>query len=239
MDDLRIRFPEELPICAHRAEIEEAMGEPGLAAHWRTKAARLAHAIVSAFWDESRGLLADTLKKDVFSEHAQCLAILTDALPPGARTRAFKGMLEAPDLFRTTVYFMHYLFEMAAKTGLLEKYALGMLHLWDKQVKDSPKGLKEGWGLFRGDCSHAWGGTPTYQLPLRFSGFEMKKPGFREFSVDPDLYGLEWAEIGIPTPWGLLTIRADGNGVSVDAPEVFEIARGPKGKGFVIHRKAD
>ena len=25
MDDLRIRFPEELPISAHRAEIEEAM----------------------------------------------------------------------------------------------------------------------------------------------------------------------------------------------------------------------
>ena len=39
---------------------------------------------------------------------------------------------------------MHYVCEMAVKTGLWKKYALTLMHLWDRQVDESPKGLKEG-----------------------------------------------------------------------------------------------
>ncbi|MBQ5356124.1 MAG: hypothetical protein IIU08_09665 [Clostridia bacterium] len=243
------------------SQICRSLGETKTARSLKDEAERHRGACVREFYDFEKEIFSDGWPRSVkavegegwqpenpdkryYTRHANALAVLF-GLARGKTAKALgervlvEEWLERDSYVEVQPYFMHYLFEMAAKTGLLEKYALGMLHLWDKQVNDSPKGLKEGWGLFHGDCSHAWGGTPTYQLPLRFSGFEMKKPGFREFSVDPDLHGLEWAEIGIPTPWGLLTIRADGNGVSVDAPEVFEIARGPKGKGFVIHRKAD
>ena len=30
--------------------------------------------------------------------------------------------------------------------------------------------------------------------------------GFRKFALKPELYGLEWARVGIPTPVGLIKI---------------------------------
>ena len=54
---------------------------------------------------------AKTRAKDRFSEHAQCLALLADVLPPDRAACAFAGLTEAMDLAPTTVYFSHYLFE--------------------------------------------------------------------------------------------------------------------------------
>ena len=186
------------------AEIEEAMGEPELAAHWRTKAARLAHAIVSAFWDDSRGLLADTLKKDVFSEHAQCLAILTDALPPGARTRAFKGMLEASDLFRTTVYFMHYLFDAYFAMGRSDLF-LKRLDMWRSFAKlnlctplERPSA---NWS--RSDC-HAWSAHPLWHLHAGVLGVRSAAPFFKKVRIAPQPADLKWIKAKTPHPLGLI-----------------------------------
>lgn len=103
-------------------------------------------------------------------------------------------------------YFMHYLLEAVRNHGRFSEYGLKLIHLWDKQLADSPKGMKEGWNEFRGDASHAWGATPTWQLPAAVSGFRMIDAGFRKFALKPELYGLEWARVGIPTPVGLIKI---------------------------------
>jgi len=47
---------------------------------------------------------------------------------------------------------------------------------------ECPKGLKEGWIQlhYKFDYSHAWGGTPMYQLPARISGLEILEPGMKK-----------------------------------------------------------
>ncbi len=70
------------------AMVERALGNVHQARHWEEKAAKLKEAIVRTFWDENRGLLADNPRKDTFSEHAQCLAIVADALPADKAERA-------------------------------------------------------------------------------------------------------------------------------------------------------
>ena len=104
---------------------------------------------------------------------------------------------------------MHYLLEAVREHGLFPVYGLRLIHMWDKQLIDSPKGLKEGWNEFVGDNSHAWGGTPTWQLTMAFSGFRMLEPGFARFSLSPSLLGLRHAHVAIPTPDGLIDIRME------------------------------
>jgi hypothetical protein len=90
-----------------------------------------------------------------------------------------------------------------------------------------PKGLVEGWYLCEGyayDYSHVWGGTPTYQLPVRLAGLEIVEAGFKKIKLSPSLYRLTWAKIGIPTPYGLIKIELNKNTKPVIiAPKEIEI----------------
>ena len=135
--------------------------------------------------------------------------------------------LDGGTVFDIQPYFMHYVLEAVRKVGLFGEHGLRLLHLWDKQVEESPKGMKEGWGEFRGDCSHAWGATPTYQLPMAFSGFEMLESGFKKFRLAPSLWGLECASLAIPTPYGLIKIdQRVGEDAEISVPDAFEAIGG-------------
>jgi hypothetical protein len=135
--------------------------------------------------------------------------------------------LDGGTVFDIQPYFMHYVLEALRKVGLFGEHGLRLLHLWDKQVKESPKGMKEGWGAFRGDCSHAWGATPTYQLPMAFSGFEMLEPGFKKFRLAPSLWGLDDASLAIPTPHGLIKIsQRAGEDAEISVPDAYEAVGG-------------
>ena len=87
--------------------------------------------------------------------------------------------------------------------------------------------MLEGWikpgGSYSFDHSHAWGGTPAYQLPCRLMGFEMLEPGFRKIALHPDAMGLDWAEIVMPTPFGPLTVAIRDGGAEIEAPDEIEI----------------
>ena len=48
----------------------------------------------------------------------------------------------------------------------------------------------------------------------------MKKPGFREISLKPNLYGLDHAKIVMPTPYGdIRCIMEQGKEPVVEVPE--------------------
>lgn len=225
------------------ATLHRLDGSTDLALDLENEAERHAAACLREFHDAGKGLFCDgwtkserdpapnqwqpaNTDKRYFSRHANTLAVLAGFVT-GETAKALAERIIADDwpekdsAIDIQPYFMHYVCEMAVKTGLWDKYALKLMHLWDRQAEDSPKGLKEGWGDFRGDYSHAWGGTPVYQLPIRMLGFEMLEPGFRKFRLEPRLFGLEWGEAGIPTPWGLLKVKADASGFSADAPAAF------------------
>ena len=185
------------------AEVEDAVGERELAAYWRAKAERLRPAIVEAFWDDARGLMADTLKKDLYSEHAQCLAILADALSPAQRDRAFKGLVEATDLARTTVYFSHYLFDTYIKMGRSDLF-LKRLDLWREYVKMNLCTPLEAPGAnARSDC-HAWGSHPLYHLHTGVLGVRSDAPFFAKVRIAPQPADLKWIKAKTPHPQGLI-----------------------------------
>jgi hypothetical protein len=94
------------------------------------------------------------------------------------------------------------------------------------------KTFNENW--YGGDWSHAWGGTPLFQMSARILGVEPAAPGFQRISIRPQLCGLHFAKGSVPTPRGdvkvswtkadaefTLDITAPGNtGIDVTLPEM-------------------
>jgi hypothetical protein len=187
------------------SETEEAAGDRAMASYWRAKKDALAETVMKTFWCEPRGLIADTAKKDCFSEHAQCLALLSDILTPARETRVLKGLLDAPDLARTSVYFSHYLFDVLMKYGHADRF-LKRLDLWREYVKTGLKTPLEAPGLrARSDC-HAWGSHPIYHLLTGVAGIKPDSFGFRSVRLAPQPGGLKWIHASMPTPQGMISM---------------------------------
>lgn len=128
-------------------------------------------------------------------------------------------------------YFMHYLLCAVRKYGMFDKYGMKLLERWIPVAEECDKGLKEGWiapeESYSFDHSHAWGGTPAYQMPMALTGLEILEPGMKKLKFTPNLYGLEYAEIDIPTQWGMIAFKAQkGKEAVITAPECIEIIRG-------------
>ena len=186
------------------AKIEDAFGNPHLAAHWREKAAKLKPAIVKQFFDEGRGLFASDAAKKSFAEHAQCLALLTDVFE-GERAQAlFERLISDKNLHRTTVYFSYYLFETYFKFGRADLF-LKRLDLWKGYVKlgatttlESPEYPGHD---ARSDC-HAWGAHPLWFLRTGVAGIRSAAPFFEKVRVAPQPGGLKSIRASYPHPSG-------------------------------------
>lgn len=186
------------------AAVEDAFGNAHLAAHWREKAERLKPAIVAAFWDEGRGLFASREKRDSFSEHAQCLALLTDVFE-GERAQAlFDRLATEKDLVRTTVYFSFYLFETYFKFNRSDLF-FDRLSLWRDYVtlgatttleKPEYPGCDS-----RSDC-HAWGAHPLWFLRTGVAGVRSAAPFFEKVCVAPQPGPLKSFKASMPHPSG-------------------------------------
>ena len=165
-------------------------------------------------------MVADTAAQDRFSEHAQCLAILSDALPPDRAKRAFEGLVSADDLARCTVYFSHYLFETYFRFGRGDLF-LKRLDLWRDFAKQDLKTPLEAPGDARSDC-HAWGAHPLYHFRTGLAGIRPTSAGFASAEIAPCFGGLTWIKASVPTPKGLLAVdlRCAGESISgtVDVP---------------------
>lgn len=199
-----------------KADMEAALGEGNLAARDRALAERLFRTVLARFWNAERGLLADTLDQhEHYSEHAQVLAILTGLLPTGYAGRVAHGLLAAPDLARTTIYFSHYLFEALYRLGRTDRM-LERMDLWfglrDLGLMTTPEHPEP----VRSDC-HAWGAHPLYHYYATLLGIRPATPGFRQVHIAPALGSLAWAEGTMAHPAGEVHARVERNGTGVSA----------------------
>jgi alpha-L-rhamnosidase len=186
------------------AQVEDYVGEPLLAQRLLAKSARTAAAVRAKFWDESRGLMADNLAHTEFSEHGQCLALLTETLTGDQARRCFAQLLAAPDLKRTTIYFSFYLLETWQKFGRGD-LILQRLDFWKDLVKQGLKTPVEEPGNTRSDC-HAWGSHPLFHLHASIAGIRPASPGFRTVRIAPEPGSLPKIVSRTPHPDGFITL---------------------------------
>lgn len=202
------------------AEVFAHYGQNDRAAQYQALAARIKKAVRETCWDATRGLMADTPvgrgpSKTSFSQHANILAILTDAVPIAQQRDVLQKTIAGTDLTQATFYFKFYLFQALKKTGMGDQLvpqlkpwrdmlALGLTTFAEEA--DRPDGTSA-----RSDC-HAWSASPVYEFLSTVCGINPAEPGFRTVRIEPFLGSLAFAEGQMPHPAGEISVRFEKSG---------------------------
>ncbi|MBN9385937.1 MAG: alpha-L-rhamnosidase N-terminal domain-containing protein [Chitinophagaceae bacterium] len=188
------------------AELESNMGMPGYAGLYRKKAAQLKQTIQTKYWDANRKLYADTREKDVWSQHANALAILAGVVNRQDLPDMCKHLLTDNSLTQCTIYFKYYLHQALVKGGLGDDY-LKWLDVWRDNIKMGLTTWAEISDLpnSRSDC-HAWGASPNIEFFRTVLGIDSYSPGFRKVKIEPHLGELSNVSGEIPHPSGKIAV---------------------------------
>jgi hypothetical protein len=190
-------------------ELEEWLGEPELAARCDRLAREVAGAIDGVFWEPVRALYADDRARRRFSEHAQCLALLSGYLPAERLPAVGHALLTNRELARTTIYFSHYLFEAlrelahSSQRWSVDPIAtlFDRLSLWFDLRRQGFVTPFEEPEPSRSDC-HGWGSHPLFHYFATMLGVRPGAIGFERVDVRPNLSALTWAKGRLPHPSG-------------------------------------
>ena len=161
----------------YAADLEESYGSKEQAARDRQLASKIAAAVYRTCWDPARKLVADTPAHKTFSQHANILAVLEDAIPAAEQRAVMKTVLSDPSLTQATYYFRFYLFRAMKKVGLGDEY-VAQLGPWRKMLALGLTTWAENPEPTRSDC-HAWSAHPNFDLLATVAGIRIRRAGVR------------------------------------------------------------
>jgi alpha-L-rhamnosidase len=178
---------------------------------------------------------------ETFSPHVNVLAVLYDLAPREQQQSILNRVMKEGPL-NCQPYFYHFVFNSMDHCGLFEEYATVEMKRWE--INPETQSSREMWTI--GDWSHAWGGTPLYQLSSKVLGVMPASPGFDHITLRPTLCDLWWAKGKVPTPHGDVEVswQRTENGLQLDvnvppgteANVIFPLDRFPHAK--VVMQKA-
>ncbi|WP_275868921.1 alpha-L-rhamnosidase N-terminal domain-containing protein [Algoriphagus sp. CAU 1675] len=194
----------------YAADLEMHLGIKELGETYLKEADRLKATIRKKYWDASKGLFADRSEKDVFSQHANALAILSglvsgdEAKSIGEKIHAMEnGMVEA------TIYFKYYIHQALVQVGKGDEY-LSFLDVWRKAIDLGLTTWAETSGLdkTRSD-SHAWGSSPNIEFYRTILGIDSDGPGFSKVIIKPHLGEFKKLSGKMPHSKGEISVSYD------------------------------
>jgi|LSQX01.1.fsa_nt_gb alpha-L-rhamnosidase len=208
-------------VLRHIAQLEEFFGEKEMATRYRRIAGEVNNAVVGHYWVSEKSLFAEDKEKTLFSEHAQCMALLGDSSPdPDAN---LKALLETPGLERTTIYFSYYLLETFGKNNLPDEIYKRLDFWFGLRAKGLRTTVERG-DPTRSDC-HAWGVHPMFHAYATLAGIRPSEPGFKKVEIRPQPGPLKQIEASLIHPCGgyiELDLKVDSAGKyngSVSVPD--------------------
>jgi hypothetical protein len=90
-----------------------------------------------------------------------------------------------------------------------------------------------------GTYNHAWSGGPLTMMHQYIAGVEPIEPGFKRFSIKPQLGPLQWVKTSVPTPFGDIKVDINRSGtdtmkvqLTVPAKTTADVTIGKKTKSF-------
>lgn len=192
------------------ADLEADLGSAERAVHFRALATRVTEAVYKQCWDDGRHLLSDTPAHQHFSQHANLLGVLTDAIPQADQKPVMQTVLSDASLTQCTYYFKYYLFRAMKKAGLGDDY-LAQLGPWRKMLALGLTTWAETPEPARSDC-HAWSAHPNFGLLATVAGIEPAAPGFAKVSIRPHLGKLLHLRAALPHPDGEISVAYERKG---------------------------
>ena len=200
--DLQLLWAYELAV-----ELESHLGMKEYANQDEMAASQLKQTIRKKYWDEAKKLFADTDDKNLFSQHANSLAILTGVITGTEANALAKRIVTDTLLTQATIYFKFYVHQALTMAGLGNDY-LNWLNIWKQNLAMGMTTWAEISDInnTRSDC-HAWGASPNIELYRIVLGIDSYMPGFKKVKVIPHLGTLTHASGSIPHPNGKILVN--------------------------------
>ncbi len=200
----------DLQLCwayQQAAELEAALGYRELAAGYRADAEKLKRSIRSAYWDPVKKAYADRTEKDLYSQHANALAILSGMNNRKDDAALAAHLMQDTSLAPATVYYLYYVNQALAKAGEGNRY-LDRLDIWKKNLDMGMTTWAEMSNIdgSRSDC-HAWGSSPNIEFYRIVLGVDSDGPGFRRIRIEPHIGSLRKLSGAVPHPNGEVQVQ--------------------------------
>lgn len=189
---------------ARAAELMNAYGRRSAAVRYEQLAKKIAADVFRQCWDDNRKMLADTPEKNAFSQHANILGILTDAVESSRQKDLIRKILSDKSITQATYYFKFYLFEAMKKAGMGNDY-LGQLKPWYDMLDIGLTTFAENPEPTRSDC-HAWSASPVYEMLSMVAGIMPSAPGFKKVLIRPNLGTLSSIDASVPHSLGEIRV---------------------------------
>jgi hypothetical protein len=192
------------------ADIEQALGLASEARHYRARADSLKAAVGRLAWDSGRGLVRDEPDRELYSQHANTMAVLVGAVPDGQQWDVMEAVLADSTLTQATYYFGFYVLEALARAGLGDRY-VEQLEPWRAMLALGLTTTPEQPEPTRSD-SHAWSAHPNHGLLATVLGIRPAAPGFRAVRIAPHLGPMRRAGGTVPHPGGTIEVELERDG---------------------------
>ena len=187
------------------ADLLAHYGQNERAEHYRELARKLNKAVYAQCWDAGRRLFADTPERNTFSQHANILAVLTNAVSVEQQATLLQKTMTDSSLTQATFYFKFYLFEALKKTGLGDQF-IPQLKPWRDMLAMGLTTFAENPEPTRSDC-HAWSASPLYEFLSTTCGIRTAEPGFKSVRIEPFLGDLTTVDGKMPHPSGEIAVQ--------------------------------
>jgi alpha-L-rhamnosidase len=199
--------------------MSRAIGQKARAGQYAGRAEAIRDAFNRQLWVQEKGLYRDGMSfvtkatpsewlpqdRDIvtYTPQVNALAVLYDIAPKARHAAIMDEVLKGAGNIQP--YFMHFVFEAMAQAAGFDANAVGQMRRWDAMMAEHPSSLKEMWNS--GDYSHAWGGSPGYQMSSKILGIMPMDAGFSNVCIRPQTCGLAWAKGLVPTPMGQVGVE--------------------------------
>ena len=209
------------------AELENKLGMPAKSKEFQDAAALLKTSIRKRYYMAGEQLFADTEEKNIFSQHVNALAILTQTATRKETEQIAHQILHNSKLAPATIYFKYYIHQALVIAGLGNQY-IGWLDIWKENLKMGMTTWAEisDINAARSDC-HAWGASPNIEFFRIVLGIESDAPGFKRIKIEPRPGKLQTLKGSMPHPDGNISVDYKVMGMSMDAK--IDIPQGTSG----------
>jgi len=190
--------------------------------------------VKAMFWDpQAHAFLhavEDGTMNRMITKFPNMFAIIYGYVGDDERRDIMEHVMLNPDVERiTTPYMRFYELEALCMDGRqsdvireIKDYWGGMLRagatsFWEKYIPEEQgaQHLAMYGRPYGKSLCHAWGASPVYLLGKYILGVRPTQPGYAEYEVCPSLGTLEWVEGAVPTPFGLIRVKASAGSVTV------------------------
>jgi hypothetical protein len=198
------------------ADLESAYGDKQRAEQYLLVATKATQGVQRLCWNEKNGLMADTPAQQLYSQHANFLAVLLDVIPKQRQREVmtkvlavsdpvFKPGKDLPPMEKASYYYRFYLARALEHAGMGDRY-LELLGPWKEMLALGLTTWAEKPEPTRSD-SHAWSAHPNFDLLTIVAGIRPAALGFEKVVIEPHLGNLQ--NVSASLPWKEADIQVD------------------------------